>query len=304
MEHDAEGAPSRRSIPSAFLSSVANYVPLHLLPATGLLRLKTAYLGIGLIGVLVLIANAVGWMPLAGDAGRRGRQYPSDVPMSGSASALAPESISPTREITMAAAIESPRPTATPTPRTHEVRSGESLLEIAAQYDVSVDAISEVSGLWDPNRLRVGQVLTIPVPGYVAHTPAPDKSSDLRLWWPMQGEITTYFGEKEAYYLSGAHTGIDLAADVGAPVRAAADGKVVVAVKQANNLGWHIVLDHGSGYSTVYGHLSRFAVDEGDVVKRGGAIGSVGNTGFSLGPHLHFEVRRSGTPVDPLKYLP
>jgi murein DD-endopeptidase MepM/ murein hydrolase activator NlpD len=124
------------------------------------------------------------------------------------------------------------------------------------------------------------------------------------MWWPLQGEITTEFGEANSYYIGGAHTGIDIAGDTGAAVRAAAAGKVAVAWKRSDNIGWHIVLNHGGGWSTLYGHLSKFFVEEGDSVERGEVIGAVGDTGFSFGPHLHLELRHWGVLLDPLDHLP
>jgi murein DD-endopeptidase MepM/ murein hydrolase activator NlpD len=98
------------------------------------------------------------------------------------------------------------------------------------------------------------------------------------------------------------HTGIDIGAAYGSPVRAAAAGTVVVA-GPVSGYGNAIVVDHGGGLATLYGHLSRFGVHAGSTVAAGQTIGAVGNTGNSTGPHLHFEVRVNGTPVDPMRYL-
>jgi murein DD-endopeptidase MepM/ murein hydrolase activator NlpD len=94
------------------------------------------------------------------------------------------------------------------------------------------------------------------------------------------------------------HTGLDIAAVWGSPVLAASDGRVIYA-------GWFggygkiVVIDHGQGISTLYGHLSQWLVPSGNEVHRGQVIARVGNTGFSTGPHIHFEIRINGTPVDP-----
>lgn len=95
------------------------------------------------------------------------------------------------------------------------------------------------------------------------------------------------------------HSGIDLASALGTPVYAALAGSAHV-VRSAFGLGLHVVLDHGAGLTTVYGHLSTVLVTEGDTVAAGERIGDVGSTGNSTGPHLHFEVRRNGVPGDPL----
>jgi murein DD-endopeptidase MepM/ murein hydrolase activator NlpD len=124
-----------------------------------------------------------------------------------------------------------------------------------------------------------------------------------RLIWPLQGEITTYFGEIGPTSPRG-HAGLDIANDWGAPVRAAKDGGVVATLALSSGYGWHVIVDHGDGLITLYAHLSSFEVEEGQAVARGDVLGTVGSTGYSTGPHLHFEVRRHGQPEDPLDHLP
>jgi murein DD-endopeptidase MepM/ murein hydrolase activator NlpD len=108
------------------------------------------------------------------------------------------------------------------------------------------------------------------------------------------------------YPFGGGHTefhpGIDIGVDVGTTVSAAAAGKVII-VGWVSGYGNYIAIDHGGGISTGYGHLSSFFVSVGQEVQRGQAIGASGNTGRSTGPHLIFEVRRNGTPVDPNPFL-
>jgi murein DD-endopeptidase MepM/ murein hydrolase activator NlpD len=94
------------------------------------------------------------------------------------------------------------------------------------------------------------------------------------------------------------HSGIDLAAAAGTPVRAALAGRASVALS-AGGYGLHVVLDHGGGLTTLYAHLSSVLVAGGDLVTAGQVIGEVGSTGNSTGPHLHFEIRRDGLPEDP-----
>jgi murein DD-endopeptidase MepM/ murein hydrolase activator NlpD len=98
------------------------------------------------------------------------------------------------------------------------------------------------------------------------------------------------------------HTGIDYGASEGTPIHAAADGVVVSAGPQGG-YGNATIIDHGNTLATLYAHQSRMVVSAGQTVKRGQVIGYVGHTGFATGPHLHFEVRVNGTPVDPMKYL-
>ncbi len=98
------------------------------------------------------------------------------------------------------------------------------------------------------------------------------------------------------------HKGLDYVADIGAKVYATADG-VVEKATRGHGYGAYIVLDHGFGYQTRYGHLSKILVRPGAHVKRGQVIGLVGNTGLSTGPHLHYEVRKDGVPVNPINYF-
>ena len=122
--------------------------------------------------------------------------------------------------------------------------------------------------------------------------------------WPAEGRITSPFGYRIAplRVASGFHPGIDIADDPGAPIRATADG-VVRYAGWANGYGLSIVIDHGFGYSTLYGHLSELLVKEGAQIKRGQGIGRMGSTGTSTGPHLHYEVWMDGIPKNPTKYL-
>ncbi|MBV9101636.1 MAG: M23 family metallopeptidase [Candidatus Dormibacteraeota bacterium] len=98
------------------------------------------------------------------------------------------------------------------------------------------------------------------------------------------------------------HSGVDLAAAMGTPVRATLGGVAQVVV-DATGFGLHVIIDHGGGLSSLYGHLSSVAVSSGDVVAAGQVIGAVGSSGNSTGPHLHFEIRRDGIPEDPLTDL-
>ena len=125
--------------------------------------------------------------------------------------------------------------------------------------------------------------------------------------WPLaiKGRISSPFGERMHPILDQKrfHTGIDIAVPTGTDVLAADRGRVIIS-------GWNggygnfIAIDHGNGLATAYAHNSRLLVKEGDVVTQGQVIAKSGNTGLSTGPHLHFEVRKDGAPVDPAGYLP
>jgi murein DD-endopeptidase MepM/ murein hydrolase activator NlpD len=120
--------------------------------------------------------------------------------------------------------------------------------------------------------------------------------------WPTRGLITTYFGEVGPYSPRG-HAGIDVAAPQGTPIQAIDDGEVLKAYWNEDGYGGLVIIGHPSGYETWYGHMARFSVEKGQQVKRGEAIGAVGSTGYSTGPHLHFEVRQDGQLIDPLHFL-
>ncbi|MFN2461683.1 MAG: murein hydrolase activator EnvC [Candidatus Velthaea sp.] len=122
--------------------------------------------------------------------------------------------------------------------------------------------------------------------------------------WPVSGRITSPFGMRNHPTLGGfrLHAGIDIAASQGTTIGAAATGRIIIA-QYAGNCGNMITVDHGGGMATNYCHLSQIFVGVGQDVQRGQAIGAVGMTGDANGPHLHFEVRIHGRPVDPLGYL-
>lgn len=120
--------------------------------------------------------------------------------------------------------------------------------------------------------------------------------------WPARGYVTREFnvtgGDTQERY----HPGMDIAASRNTPVRASADG-VVTTSGWDETYGYSVIIDHGFGLNTVYGHNSRNLVQVGDRVSRGQTIGFLGSTGRSTAPHLHFEVRKNGVPEDPRKYL-
>lgn len=122
--------------------------------------------------------------------------------------------------------------------------------------------------------------------------------------WPVVGEITGHFGERlDPFSGEGAfHAGMDIASHYGDDVRATADGVVVVMDRRAG-YGRLVIIDHGFGVSTWYGHMSNFNTQVGTHVKRGDIIGYEGASGRSTGPHLHYEVRIYNTPVNPWRYL-
>jgi murein DD-endopeptidase MepM/ murein hydrolase activator NlpD len=140
--------------------------------------------------------------------------------------------------------------------------------------------------------------------GLQANQSSLPQSGSHQLHRPVPGAITSPFGDRLHPILgyTRPHTGVDMHASAGTPIEAAASGTVVMA-------GWNggygncVIIDHGNGLATLYGHQSRIAVSVGDHVSTGQVIGYVGSTGLATGPHLHFEVRKFGTPVNPVPYL-
>lgn len=133
-----------------------------------------------------------------------------------------------------------------------------------------------------------------------------------RLWqkntkpslWPVNGRLGSYFG-KRTDPLNGMgafHPGVDIPANKGEPVRAAGDG-IVIRARRSGGYGNLVVIEHGGGISTYYGHLSKIEVIAGQEVRRGQIVGSVGSTGRVTGNHLHYEVRQGGSPVNPYIFL-
>jgi len=125
-----------------------------------------------------------------------------------------------------------------------------------------------------------------------------------RMIYPAAARITSRFGSRVHPILGYRrfHAGIDFGASYGTTIRAADGGRVIFS-------GWYggygqaVIIDHGGGITTLYGHASRLYVREGQTVQQGDAIAAVGSTGLSTGPHLHFEVRQNGNPVNPMGYL-
>jgi murein DD-endopeptidase MepM/ murein hydrolase activator NlpD len=135
-------------------------------------------------------------------------------------------------------------------------------------------------------------------PSAAANAPAA-KVGGSGVAWPTNGSVTSGFG----YRWGSLHAGIDIANGTGTPIRAAKGGTIILA-------GWNggygncIVIDHGGGFSTLYGHMSRLRASDGQRVSQGDLLGDMGSTGNSTGSHLHFETRVNGSPQDPTRYLP
>ncbi|HEY8678028.1 MAG TPA: M23 family metallopeptidase [Candidatus Dormibacteraeota bacterium] len=178
------------------------------------------------------------------------------------------------------------------------VGPGQTLAQLARAYRADAAAIRTVNGLTIGSAVPAQIFIPAIETGDLAPPDPPNGPTEslhhlARFVWPAHGIITTYFWQY--------HPGIDIANEVGTPEVAADAGRVIVA--GWGSYGIYVEIDHGNGFHTVYGHMSRVLVQVGDVVSPGQEIGLMGSTGRSTGPHLHFEIRYNGVPQNPLDFL-
>jgi murein DD-endopeptidase MepM/ murein hydrolase activator NlpD len=181
----------------------------------------------------------------------------------------------------------------------HEVRSGDTLWDIANIYDVTISDIMSANLKADA-ALAVGERIFVPGARPLrTEGMTVSRNGSGRFIWPTRGELSSPFG----YRWGRLHAGIDLANDFGTPIKAAGNGRVAFTGWQGG-YGYTVIIEHGQGYTTLYGHLAGYNVASGDYVRSGTIIGYMGSTGFSTGPHLHFEVRHYDQPFNPYQVLP
>jgi murein DD-endopeptidase MepM/ murein hydrolase activator NlpD len=198
------------------------------------------------------------------------------------------------------------------------VASGDTPVSIAQRAGIPLEDLLEINGIRRNDARPPGSSLflygnprglarpeptapePVAVPEPAAGAPAPsEKQAPLR--WPLAApRLTSRFGKR----WGRPHEGVDMGAPIGTPVYAAAAGSVIYSGDQVRGYGNMVVLKHAEGLVTVYAHNSRLLVRVGDAVTEGQEIARVGDTGRSTAPHLHFEVRRRDTPVDPIPFLP
>jgi murein DD-endopeptidase MepM/ murein hydrolase activator NlpD len=228
-----------------------------------------------------------------------------------------------------------PRQVEKPRGVTHVVEQGQTLFRIAQAYDIKIAALTDANRVKASSPLRVGQKIFVPgarsikkveasrplskeervqledslkeevVPPPPPAAPAAPNPplrvrTDAELVWPLLGPINSPFGPRWGRF----HAGLDIGSPHYQEVVAAADGEVIYANNTKGALGKAVVIQHVQGTRTVYAHLSVIAAHEGESVRQGQPIGGVGDTGRTTGPHLHFEVRRNGTPINPEQCLP
>lgn len=197
---------------------------------------------------------------------------------------------------------------------THKVARGENLGSISKKYKIEENKIIETNKLSDSSKLAIGQKLIIPKGKKITYSSVARSSytgisaikelvgassakpvSGNKMNWPTQGHRITQ-------YYSWRHHGLDIANKTGTPIYAADAGTIEYA-GWGRGYGNQIVVNHGGGKKTRYAHLSKFYVKKGEKVSKGHAIGAMGSTGWSTGPHLHFEVIINGKKYNPLNYI-
>ena len=202
----------------------------------------------------------------------------------------------------------------------HTVQKGQTLYFIARAYDIEINRLKRINGIYNPSKLQIGARLWIPGAWQVLNV---DTSKDKQvltknkrkrnkklkknikaitgfLIWPVKGQLTSRFGNRNGRH----HDGIDIGARKGTPIVAAAGGKIMFSGWGPTGYGLMLIIKHKSNLTTVYAHNAYVHVHKIQMVKQGQRIASVGSTGRSTGPHLHFEVRNNSNPMNPLNYLP
>ncbi len=234
----------------------------------------------------------------------------------------------------------------------YEVKRGDTLSGIAAQFDVSLDTLISINAFTSAKALKPGQLLKVPNQSGIVHIPTKDATvqeiaaaynisadriidanglltenihagrplflPDVRLpaaqlreiagtlfRWPVSGRITSWFGWRKDPFTGrrSFHNAIDIAAPYSSPIKAPMDGRVIE-TGYSPIMGKYVMMSHSGGWKTLYGHMSEIVVQEGQYVSQGRTLGRIGTTGYSTGPHVHFEVIKNGSLVNPLNYLP
>ncbi len=192
----------------------------------------------------------------------------------------------------------------------HRVERGQTLWRIAKVYGVPLQSIVDANHLADAGRLEIGQQIFVPGSSEAMKVRATSGSARQRrvviakgedFIWPVRGRLISRFG---APTHDGRNRGINIAARIGTPVKAARSGVVAFSKENLRGFGKTVIIDHGENFSTVYAYLDSIAVVSGQVIQQHEVIGTVGNTGRASHAALHFEIRRRHESKNPHFYLP
>ncbi|MDR2629337.1 MAG: M23 family metallopeptidase [Spirochaetaceae bacterium] len=183
----------------------------------------------------------------------------------------------------------------------YTVKTGDTLAAIAEKYQTDTGTIQTVNELFS-EKITVGSKLFIPG-ARLDWVDLQEINGDL-FTWPVYGYLTSLYGYRASPFtgVRQFHSGLDIGAAMGTPIRAAMGGRVT-AVGYDNSYGNYVVITHHGGYRTLYGHMNVIRVKSGTYVAAGERIGDVGSTGRSTGPHLHFTVYKNGVTVNPRTLL-
>ncbi len=174
----------------------------------------------------------------------------------------------------------------------HRIKKGETIYRISRRYNSTVNKILEINNIPDHTDIPIGTLIKVPSINY-----------DQDFIWPVSGNISSGYGKKRR---NNYHFGIDIPAPKGTPIRATEDGLIILSGKNIrgfNRYGRIVVIEHLGRLRSFYAHNSKNLVIAGDCVRQGEIIAEVGSTGNSTGSHLHFELRKSGIPVNPFNFL-
>ncbi len=251
------------------------------------------------------------------------------------------EAIAKANSLTAPFALQAGQKLRIPAGQFHRVAAGETGIAIARAYNAAWADLVTLNALTEPFVLRSGQYLRLPDAAVTADVAQADPQTIADAFvldidtiatgsqpakpeqgrspstlsspiakptgfagtfgWPLAGNVVSRFGSKGGGQVND---GLNIAAALGTNVAAAGDGVVVYAGNEIAVFGGLVMIDHGDGWMTAYGHLGKLAVTRGAKVKRGHLLGSVGDTGYVSTPQLHFEIRKDRKPVDPLTKLP
>lgn len=232
---------------------------------------------------------------------------------------MKPEDADPPAPVSRTATSTTSSPSR-PKPDTIRVKKGDTLYGLALQYGTSTKALASINGLRYPYTLQPGQTLRLKPtgrPAAVASSTSTVRSGNAKststktttaalpddnrkvIWqWPVQGKLITTFKSNKT-----GRKGIDIAGKEGREIKAAAAGRVVYSGNGLISYGNLVIIKHNRSYLSAYAHNRRLLVKEGDAIRAGQKIAELGKTGTDS-PRLHFEIRKNGKPVNPLKYLP